>query len=870
MADDRTVRVTLRAEVGQYAQAMRDASRATRDVGDTSERTSRQSTSAFGRMLQSAEQNRGAWEAVGRGMLAVGAATAAVGAAALKTGIEYNTLQQTSRAALTTILGSAEAANAQMDKLDEFARTSPFAKQTFIQAQQQMLAFGIETQKVIPYLDAVQEAVAAAGGSNADIEAIVATMSKIQSSSKITAEDLNEFGNRGVNAAELIGSQMGMTGAQIREGITAGTLDAEQALDALAAGMKENFDGASENVKQTFAGAMDRVKAAWRDFAAELATPLVDPNGGGALVDLLNWAADAMRAFEDLPGPLKTTATTLGGVTAAVGLLGGAFALLMPKLAVANTRLNTFAERSRGAAVAAKGIRAAAVGLPAVLGAASIAFGIWATNAAEAKAAASAFADTLDSAGNATKDTLASISDILTQDQRGWLDRLAGADFYSIASAADAMGLSVEQLSGYIQGNAADVEAVTKATQEWDASQKNVNDTEFYNRGELVIGMLDDQAEAMGVGREQAKGAADAQDELGAATDGLADSTEDSTSAMERNVEAINGQQDALDEARTAALGLRNAEVGLEQAIDDASDAIEENGKTLDITTQKGRDNQRALDNIASAGLDVVSSMRENGASQKDLQATMRRTRRRFIEAAEAAGMSSREARNLADQLGLVPKDVKPKIDVDTGNSEAKIRGVRGLINGLKDKTITLTTYSRTVFSSTGHQPTGVLRTEFGGATGGLITAAGIRGFADGGLVPGTPPSNPMADNLLATNENGTPFAIRSREYIQSQPAVDHYGVAAMAAINQRKVPKSLLQGFAAGGQVPGYAAGSAVVTTPNVTASIGDVSATIGSESMRAFAREVAQATLAAAGVAIDRRTSAQDQQSRYVTGAR
>src|SRR5690606_8708686 len=149
----------------------------------------------------------------------VGGAMTALTLAVAKTGIEYNTLQQTSRAALTTLLGSAEAANAQMDKLDAFARTSPFSKSTFITAQQQMLAFGVESKKVIPYLDAIQDAVAAAGGGNQELSEIAFIMEQISSAGKITAQDLLQFGQRGVNAAEIIGSQMGKTGAQIREEI---------------------------------------------------------------------------------------------------------------------------------------------------------------------------------------------------------------------------------------------------------------------------------------------------------------------------------------------------------------------------------------------------------------------------------------------------------------------------------------------------------------------------------------------------------------------------------------------------------------------------------------------------------------------------
>lgn len=366
---DRSISVKLRAEVDQYKRSMDDAAKATEKVGKSAEGTSKKADGALSKMMRSAQENREAWSTVGTTLTVAGGAVAAFGVAALKTGIEYNTLQQTSRAALTSLLGSARAANAQMDKLDAFAKTSPFSKSTFIQAQQQMLAFGIETRKVIPYLDAVQNAVAAAGGSNADIEGIVATMSKVQSSAKITAEDLNELGNRGVNAAELIGSQMGMTGAQIRDAISNGSLDATQALDALAAGMSERFAGAADNVKNTFAGATDRVKAAWRDFASELATPLVDPNGGGALVDFLNGVADAMRGFSKLPEPVKNSVTALAGIGGVTALAAGGLLLLIPRLSETVDGFQRFApagSKARGALVGVgKAAAAAAVAMAA-------------------------------------------------------------------------------------------------------------------------------------------------------------------------------------------------------------------------------------------------------------------------------------------------------------------------------------------------------------------------------------------------------------------------------------------------------------------------------------------------------------------------
>src|SRR5699024_2128477 len=213
-------------------------------------------TTTLGRMVQSAQINEREWSQVGRTMLGVGTAMAGMGVATLKTGIEYNSLRQTATQALTAVTGSTEMAAAQMRRLDEFGRSSFLMRDVLIRAQQQMTGFGIETNKVIPYMSALQDAVAATGGSSQDFEELARVMGQIQSQGKITARELMQFGIRGVDAAQLIGDSMGKTAGQIRDEITAGTLDAGVALDALADGMGERFAGASDLVRETFQGAM--------------------------------------------------------------------------------------------------------------------------------------------------------------------------------------------------------------------------------------------------------------------------------------------------------------------------------------------------------------------------------------------------------------------------------------------------------------------------------------------------------------------------------------------------------------------------------------------------------------------------------------
>lgn len=235
---------------------------------------------------------------------AVVGGVSALGTAAVRVGLDYNRLQQNSRAALTTLLGSAEAANEQMAKLDEFARTSPFAKQVFITAQQQLLAFGMSAERVIPTLDAIQQAVAAAGGSSQQLSEVTFVLAQIQAAGKITAQDLMQLGQRGIDAAGLIGRALGKTGPEIRASITEGTLGAEEAIAALTQGMQERFGGATAAVKEQFTGAADRIKGAFRDIGSAIATPLIDPQGGGYLVIWGNLVADGLRNAEQKARPL--------------------------------------------------------------------------------------------------------------------------------------------------------------------------------------------------------------------------------------------------------------------------------------------------------------------------------------------------------------------------------------------------------------------------------------------------------------------------------------------------------------------------------------------------------------------------------------
>ena len=265
---------------------------------------------------------------------------AALGKNTLSTGLAYNAMQQNANAALKTMLGSQKAVNEQMEKLGKLAQNSPFSKATFISAQQQLIAFGVEVEKVIPLLDAMQNAVAASGGGSQQLADLAFVVAQIKAAGKITGQDLIQLGQRGINAAEIIGKAFGKSSAEVKAMISKNQIDADQAIDALTKGMMEKFGGATDAIKKQWSGAADRIKAANRDIGADIGKMFIDPAGGGRAVEWGNKLADVLRTFQ------KRLREAQGGIE---DFLSPAFKNISKGLDAANNALQKFDAARAGA-----------------------------------------------------------------------------------------------------------------------------------------------------------------------------------------------------------------------------------------------------------------------------------------------------------------------------------------------------------------------------------------------------------------------------------------------------------------------------------------------------------------------------------------
>jgi hypothetical protein len=149
-----------------------------------------------------------------------------------------------------------------------------------------------------------------------------------------------------------------------------------------------------------------------------------------------------------------------------------------------------------------------------------------------------------------------------------------------------------------------------------------------------------------------------------------------------------------------------------EAALDDFTAGLKENGRTMDITTAKGRENEANLDNIATTALKVAENMR--GTQRVEVLSRARGDILDMIGRLDLSGGALRRAMRLIrelDKAGAKPKidaDDKPfkgktnnakrdlkdldgkkanaKIDAEDKPARAKLNAVEKLLNGINRK----------------------------------------------------------------------------------------------------------------------------------------------------------------------------------------
>lgn len=305
------------------------------------------------------------------------------------------------------------------------------------------------------------------------------------------------------------------------------------------------------------------------------------------------------------------------------------------------------------------------------------------------------------------------------------------------------------------------------------------------------------------------EGATDAIKGAGSAAEGAAPTAKDLADSLAEVGVNADGSIDDLakfTEALLAAglieLSARDAARGFEEAIDAVAAAAAANGQTMDITTEKGRANQAALDAVARAGMSVVEANAANGASQQVLQGNLDATYDNLVSSAKALGATDDEAIALARDLMGIP----PGVSIQSWmSSEAKriAQETGAAADAVNGKTVNVYVNTHeTTFQKVIRQLSGDTSAPVGAGTvlaPKKATGGRLAGYADGGQLPTTGPGTGMTDGFLGISSLGMPLArVDAGEWIINGRSSDRYN-RELAAINAGTFPK--LPGYANGGR---------------------------------------------------------------------
>lgn len=156
-----------------------------------------------------------------REMGAVGAvALAGLGLATKRFLADAGELEQ-AEIAFETMLGSASAAKDMLEELSDFASKTPFELQGIRGTAKQLLAMGIESDKIIPTMKALGDVSA---GLSVDLDRVAYNYGQVKTQTKLTGTELKDFMRAGIPLLGALADVLGKSENEIKEMASAGEI----------------------------------------------------------------------------------------------------------------------------------------------------------------------------------------------------------------------------------------------------------------------------------------------------------------------------------------------------------------------------------------------------------------------------------------------------------------------------------------------------------------------------------------------------------------------------------------------------------------------------------------------------------------------
>lgn len=192
---------------------------------------------------------------------------------------------ETTATAFEVLVGSEEKAAGLLKQLDKFAADTPFNKLQLTQNAQQMMNFGVASDKVMGYLQQLGDI---SGGNAERFSSLSLVFGQVSASGKLMGQDLLQFINAGFNPLKELEAMTGKSYKELQELMSKGeiTFDHVAAAMANATGEGGKFHGMMEKQSQTLGGRWSTMVDTIQQKALSLFDKIAEPLKG--LLDIVN------------------------------------------------------------------------------------------------------------------------------------------------------------------------------------------------------------------------------------------------------------------------------------------------------------------------------------------------------------------------------------------------------------------------------------------------------------------------------------------------------------------------------------------------------------------------------------------------------
>lgn len=529
-------------------------------------------------------------------------------------------------------------------------------------------------------------------------------LSSLTSPSKIAADTMKQYGIEIFNANGSMKS-----GAQIAQQLKNAFGDLTEAERAQALGRifgneqitaaRILYSGGSAAVEEWTAAVDDSGYAAEQaairqdNLAGDIEklggafdTALIKTGSGAndVLRDMVQIVTSLVDGYGELPSEFQQGALVIGVFTGAALLAAGATVGLRAKFIELTAQMDkTNFSLGRTAAIGG------AVGI-ALAGAITV-VALLAQKQAEARIKAEGYAQALESGGDAARKL--ALENLQVEKSLLWLN------FGSAFDNAEKLGISLEDLASAATGSRKELEKVNdvldvatgggQAAAEM-AERLGISQLDLAQSAGTLREQLAEETAALALGTKQREQANRAAEDAADANKTATDSYLESAGAVDDLQSSLSDLIDEIMDANNANLDTREANRRLIESFSDFDAALAENGATLDLNTEAGRENEANLDAIAQAAMESAKAITEGGGSYEEYRASLESSRQSLLDRINDLGITGQAAEDLADDILAIPSETEWKMVAETTEAATRIQRIQTAINNLRDKTINI------------------------------------------------------------------------------------------------------------------------------------------------------------------------------------